>query len=764
MLNSEQLEDLTERFKTVQTGGGGHLEKHDVQEALKVLGIDLPGYEMRDLLTRFGNASEVSIADFTTLFNELEQRKSAEVKRWKQRIGSVQGTYQIPSEKQENTVHTIRVEEEVAFSNWINSNLGSDLDLRRLLPVNPSGGELYTKVGDGLILCKLINLSTPDTIDERAINKKNLNTYTKLENLTLALMSAQAIGVNIVNIGATDLSVGTPHLVLGLLWQIIRIGLFNQIDLHHVPGLFRLMQEGETLDDLRKLSPEEILMRWVNYHLDKVCVQRRLTNFTGDIMDSEIYTHLLHQIAPKGSGVSLHPLSVQGNVNRAGSMLNEADKLECREFVTPNDVAGGNYKLNLAFVANLFNKHPALPDPGADELPAEDIIEETREEKTYRNWMNSMGVNPYVNWLYSDLNNGVIIFQLYDIIKPGIVSWKRVVQKFHKLRGMMDQIQNCNYAVELGKQLRFSLVGIQGKDIYDGNPTLTLALIWQLMRAYTLTVLAACTQSGDSLPADKDIVAWVNNKLASKGKTSSIRSFQDSSISDARVVLDLVDAIKPNVIDHSLVKSGSSQNDKMENAKYAITCGRKIGAKIYALPEDIVEVKPKMVLTVFACLMARDYMPDMQEAAPESTPVVYDSASNGHYDAYGNDETHDPASFDLHNLVLLHNLSSVHKESPFMGWHQPSLTLNKFKRKRSDRGQLFNKRKWVRREFESVLYLCDEQKSGLNQTQTEIPSKIVSDIREAKPAEAVKKRGERSNTNSKNKRPQKVEDSRYIAQ
>ncbi|PIO68288.1 hypothetical protein TELCIR_09926 [Teladorsagia circumcincta] len=55
----------------------------------------------------------------------------------------------------------------------------------------------------------------------------------------------------------------------------------------------------------------------------------------------------------------------------------------------------------------------------------------------------------------------------------------------------------------------------------------------------------------------------------------------------------------------------------MENAKYAITCGRKIGAKIYALPEDIVEVKPKMVMTVFACLMARDYMPDMRESVPE---------------------------------------------------------------------------------------------------------------------------------------------------
>lgn len=55
--------------------------------------------------------------------------------------------------------------------------------------------------------------------------------------------------------------------------------------------------------------------------------------------------------------------------------------------------------------------------------------------------------------------------------------------------------------------------------------------------------------------------------------------------------------------------------DKLENAKYAITSARKIGAKVYALPEDIVEVKPKMVMTVFACLMARDYMPNMRQAA-----------------------------------------------------------------------------------------------------------------------------------------------------
>ena len=48
---------------------------------------------------------------------------------------------------------------------------------------------------------------------------------------------------------------------------------------------------------------------------------------------------------------------------------------------------------------------------------------------------------------------------------------------------MMMSVQvlaNCNYAVELAKQLGLVLVGIGGSDIRDGNQTLTLALIWQV--------------------------------------------------------------------------------------------------------------------------------------------------------------------------------------------------------------------------------------------------------------------------------------------
>jgi len=76
-----------------------------------------------------------------------------------------------------------------------------------------------------LCLCsKLINTSVANTVDERAMNKGRLNTFTMQENQTLALNSASSIGCNIINIGASDIMDGRPHLILGLLWQIIKVG------------------------------------------------------------------------------------------------------------------------------------------------------------------------------------------------------------------------------------------------------------------------------------------------------------------------------------------------------------------------------------------------------------------------------------------------------------------------------------------------------------------------------------------------------------
>ena len=50
-----------------------------------------------------------------------------------------------------------------------------------------------------------------------------------------------------------------------------------------------------------------------------------------------------------------------------------------------------------------------------------------------------------------------------------------------------------------------------------------------------------------------------------------------------------------------------SPEHRLENAQLAINLSRKIGAKIYASPMDLVEGKQKMILTVFVGLMSRSF-------------------------------------------------------------------------------------------------------------------------------------------------------------
>lgn len=90
-----------------------------------------------------------------------------------------------------------------------------------------------------------------------------------------------------------------------------QIGLFAKISLQNCPNLAVLLQDGESLSDLLALSPEEILLRWFNYHLEQAGHPRRVHNFSGDIKDSECYTVLLNQIAPPEAGVDMSPLSVR---------------------------------------------------------------------------------------------------------------------------------------------------------------------------------------------------------------------------------------------------------------------------------------------------------------------------------------------------------------------------------------------------------------------------------------------------------------------
>ncbi len=163
------------------------------------------------------------------------------------------------------------------------------------------------------------------------------------------------------------------------------------------------------------------------------------------------------------------------------------------------------------------------------------------------------------------------------------------------------KVGNCNYAVVLGKQLRFSLVGIGGVDFNAGNKKLILAMVWQMLRFYTLNLLSEL--GGGKKIEEKDIVAWAQGQVTAAGKTTTMSSFKDKSLGNGLFLIDLLSSIEPRIIDWEFVLPGTTEEEQTQNAKYVLSVARKLGCVVFCTWEDIVEVKPKMIMTFVASIM-----------------------------------------------------------------------------------------------------------------------------------------------------------------
>lgn len=193
--------------------------------------------------------------------------------------GSVSGRIQVQGSSS-NVTHTINEDERTEFTRHINAVLAGDPDIGSRLPFPTDTFEMFDECKDGLVLAKLINDSVPDTIDERVLNRpgkkiKALNKFHMTENNNVVIESAKGIGCSVVNIGSGDIIEVREHLILGLIWQVIRRGLLGKIDIKLHPELYRLLEEDETLEQFLRLPPEQILLRWVNYHLKAANWPRR---------------------------------------------------------------------------------------------------------------------------------------------------------------------------------------------------------------------------------------------------------------------------------------------------------------------------------------------------------------------------------------------------------------------------------------------------------------------------------------------------------
>ncbi|KAJ6793252.1 fimbrin-1-like [Iris pallida] len=371
-------------------------------------------------------------------------------------------------------LHTINDSEKGSYVVHINIFLGDDPFLKNYLPLDPAGDGLFDLAKDGVLLCKLINVAVPGTIDERAINTKRvLNPWERNENHTLCLNSAKAIGCTVVNIGTQDLVEGRPHLVLGLISQIIKIQLLADLNLKKTPELVDLVEDSKDLEELMSLPPEKMLLKWMNFHLKRAGYQKTVTNYSSDLKDGEAYAYLLNVLAPEHCSPAT--LDVKDPSERAKLVLDHAEKMDCKRYLSPKDIVEGTSNLNLAFVAQIFQRRNGLSTDSKQIAFAEmmpDDVKVSREERAFRLWINSLGIATYVNNVFEDVRNGWVLLEILDKVSPGSVNWKHASKPPIKMP--FRKVENCNQVVRIGKHLKFSLVNVAGNDIVQGNKKLIL--------------------------------------------------------------------------------------------------------------------------------------------------------------------------------------------------------------------------------------------------------------------------------------------------
>lgn len=126
------------------------------------------------------------------------------------------------------------------------------------------------------LICKLY----PNQLDERAITLDVGDKRDKQDNMNLALLTGKGIGLCLNSVKIEDLMEDQEEAFLRLIWQIFKGYYLNNVKKNKAQ--LELIKEGDE-EKPGLLLPETIITRWVNVHLEKAGVSKRLKNFPQDL-------------------------------------------------------------------------------------------------------------------------------------------------------------------------------------------------------------------------------------------------------------------------------------------------------------------------------------------------------------------------------------------------------------------------------------------------------------------------------------------------
>uniref|UniRef100_A0A667YU75 Microtubule actin crosslinking factor 1 n=1 Tax=Myripristis murdjan TaxID=586833 RepID=A0A667YU75_9TELE len=179
------------------------------------------------------------------------------------------------------------------------------------------------------------------------------------------------------------------------------------------------------------------------------------------------------------------------------------------------------------------------------------------QKKTFTKWVNKhlIKVRKHITDLYEDLRDGHNLISLLEVLSGVTLPREKGRMRFHRL-------QNVQIALDFLKQRQVKLVNIRNDDITDGNPKLTLGLIWTIILHFQISEIYVSGESAD-LTAKEKLLLW--SQQATEGYPGLRCVNFTSSWSDGRMFNALLHRYRPDLIDMELV-SRQSNRDNLEQA------------------------------------------------------------------------------------------------------------------------------------------------------------------------------------------------------
>lgn len=242
----------------------------------------------------------------------------------------------------------------------------------------------------GVNLMYILNAARPNTINENeivqvdnghllsCISKRNTSNtsldpeeikiiFKATVNLNKILTKAKSAGIVVVNVSSQDILCVNVRLILGLTWQIIRLGIFREVSLLYHPELIKLIKDKESLATFMNLSDEKLLIRWANYHLKLQNIKEEIVSLNkSSLSNGWIFLHIFKSVVPPEEVEAINLVDrylsdPNYNANDRLKCYMDACKLiNCKFVFTLKDLLSSDSRIYAPAIATLFNKYTGI--------------------------------------------------------------------------------------------------------------------------------------------------------------------------------------------------------------------------------------------------------------------------------------------------------------------------------------------------------------------------------------------------------------------